>query len=111
MLGSREMGFNALFGPVLHAVALLGALSVVEAIQGAHQVAGDAADALEAAVAVGLSAAAVGAAVADDAVEAADGVAVNGVVDGAVADAGVMHEADDLLEGVQVLHGSPSIST
>ena len=36
---------------VLYAVALLGALAVVEAIQGAHQVAGDAANALEGLVA------------------------------------------------------------
>ncbi len=37
---------------MLHAVAFLGALGVVEAIQRANQAAGDAADALEAAVAI-----------------------------------------------------------
>src|SRR5699024_1158791 len=64
---------------VLDAVANLGALGVVEAVHRAHQIARDAADALE--VDLLLRAAAVGAGVADDAVVAADRVAVDRVVD------------------------------
>ena len=98
------MLFFFLFLDVLHTVVLLGTLGVVEAVQGAHQVAGDAADALEGHAVVLLPAAA-GALVADDAGEAADGVTVHGVVHGAVADALFLHAADDLLEGIQVLGG------
>ena len=58
---------------VLDTVMLLGTLAVVEAVQGAHEVAGDAADALEGDVP--FLTAALGAAVVDDAVEPADGVA------------------------------------
>ena len=54
---------------VLYAIVFLGALGVVEAVERAHQIAGDAADALEGAILLG--AAAVGAGVADDAVVAA----------------------------------------
>ena len=64
----------------------LGALGVVEAVQRAHQIAGDAADALK-----GHDPSSrrpqLGAGVADDAVVAAHGVAVHRVVDGAIADA------------------------
>ena len=51
---------------MLYPVALLRPLAVVEAVQGSHQIAGDAADALKG-HAVGLGAAAAGALVADDA--------------------------------------------
>ena len=56
---------------VLHAVVLFGALGVVEAVERAYQVAGDAADALEGLVVGVLGAAALGADVLDDAVVAA----------------------------------------
>ena len=89
---------------MLHAVALLGGLGIVPAVHGAHQIAGDAADALKTDAAIVLVAAAAGALVVDDAGVAADGIAVNGVVDAAVADACIVHAADDALKGVKVLH-------
>ena len=88
---------------VLHAVPFFGPLGVVEAVQRAHQIAGDAADALKG-MPVFVTAA-LGTAVADDAVVAADGVAVNGMVDGAVADALRLHAADDLFKGIQICAG------
>ena len=72
---------------MLDAVLFFGALCVVEAVEGTDKVAGDAADALKAELAVMLFAAALGASLADDAAVSADGVAVDRVVDGAVADA------------------------
>ena len=87
---------------MLDTVALLGALAVVEAVERAHKIARDAADTLEGLVRR-LAAAAARAGIADDAVKAADRVAVDRVVDGAVADAALAHEAHDLLECWQIL--------
>ena len=53
---------------VLYAVVLFGALGVVEAVERAHQIARDAANALEGLVVLVLGAAALGANVLDDAV-------------------------------------------
>src|SRR5699024_9666243 len=89
---------------VLHPVPLLGPLGGGAAVQGAHQRAGHAADALGG-DAVGLGAAAAGALVADDAGEAAHRVPVHRVVDAAVADAVLLHIPDDPLEGLQILTG------
>lgn len=88
---------------MLHSVAQLGALGVVPLVDGADEIAGYAADALEFAVAVILGASAVRAAVADEAGIAADRVAVDRMVDRAVADAGVLHVADDVLESLEVV--------
>ena len=52
-----------------------------------------------------LTTAATGANITDDTHITADGVTVNGVVDGAVADAEVVHAADDGLEGFHILCG------
>ena len=80
----------------------LGFLGVVPAVEGADEVAGDAAEAFK--WDVTFFAAAGGADFAwDDTGEATDGVAIDGVVDGAVADAAVVHLADDSFEGVDVL--------
>ena len=88
---------------VLYAVVLFGALGVVEAIERAYQVAGDAADALEGLVVSVLGATALGADVLDNAVVAAHRVAVDRVVHRAVAHAAVLHVADDAFEGLQVV--------
>ena len=76
-------------GLVLDAVVLLCALAVVEAVERADEIARDAADALE--MHLFFLTAALRAAVADDAVVAADRVAVDRMVDRAVADAGFLH--------------------
>ena len=89
---------------MLDAVVLLGALCVVEVVERADQVSGDAADALDRLVG-GFVAVAVRALVADDAGVAADRVAVDRVVDRAVADAGLLHAADELLKGLDILAG------
>ena len=87
--------------PVLHAVALLRALAVVEAVKRADQIARDAADALK--VHLFLLSAALRAAIPDNAVVAADRVAVNRVVDRAVADARVVHRAHNRFKRVEIL--------
>ena len=89
---------------MLDAVVLLGPLGVVEVVERAHQVSGDAADALDRLVG-GFVAVAVRALVADDAGVAADRVAVDRVVDRTVADAGLLHAADELLKGLDILAG------
>ena len=89
---------------MLDAVVLLGALCVVEVVERAHQVSGDAADALDRLVG-GFVAVAVRALVADDAGVAADRVAVDRMVDRTVADAGLLHAADELLKGLDILAG------
>ena len=81
--------FLLLHDAVLDAVVLLGALGVVETVERAHQIAGDAADALKGRRRPLPARPQLGAGVADDAVVAADRVAVDRVVDGAVADARV----------------------
>ena len=88
---------------VLHAIVLLGALRVVEAVERAHQVARDAADALEGLAVLVLGAAALRAHVLDDAVVAADGVAVDRMVHRAVAHAAFLHVTDDRLERLEVV--------
>ena len=88
---------------MLDAILFLGGLGIVPAIHGAHQITGDAADALKTDVAIVLGTAAAGALVINDAGVAADGIAVNGMVDTAVADAGLLHAADYLFKSVQIL--------
>ena len=65
---------------MLHAVAFFGALGIVEAVEGAHEVTGDAADALERLAVLRLGAAALGAHVSDDAVVTAHGIAIHRMV-------------------------------
>ena len=89
---------------MLDAVVFLGALCVVEVVERAHQVSGDAADALDRLVG-GFVAVAVRALVADDAGVAADRVAVDRMVDRTVADADLLHAADELLKGLDILAG------
>ena len=91
-------------GLVLDAVVLLRAFGVVEMFQRADQIAGDAADALHRLLG-SFVAVATGTFVPDDAGVAADRVAVDRVVDGAVADARLLHTADQLHEGFGVLAG------
>ena len=91
-------------GLVLDAVVLLRAFGVVEMFQRADQIAGDAADALHRLLG-GFMAVATGTLVPDDAGVAADRVAVDRVVDGAVADACLFHTANQLHEGFGVLAG------
>ena len=86
------------------AVVFLGPLGIVEVVERAHQISGDAADALDRLVG-GFVAVAVRALVADDAGVAADRVAVDRVVDRTVADAGLLHAADELLKGLDILAG------
>ena len=85
---------------MLDALAFLGALGVVEAIQRAHQIAGDAAYALEFVIVLGAAALRTG--VADDAVVAAHRVAVDRMVDRAVAYAALLHVAHNALKGLEV---------
>ena len=86
------------------AVAHFGALGVVEAFQCSDEIAGDPADALKAHGAVLFVASALGADVAGDhARVAAHRVAVDGVIDAAVADPGLFHGTHDLLEGLGVV--------
>lgn len=87
---------------MLDAVVLLGALCVVEVVERADQVSGDAADALDRLVG-GFVAVAVRALVADDAGVAADRVAVNRVVDRTVAHTRFLHAAYHRLKGRRIL--------
>ena len=57
----------------------------------------------DALVMLGLGAAAAGTYIVDDAVIAADRIAVYGMVHGAVADAAVVHAADDGLKGLEIM--------
>ena len=103
-------GNDLLSDAVLHALAFFLALGVVEAAQVAHQIAGNAADAVKG-MAVFFLTAALGAGIADDAVVAAVGVAVNGVIDGAVADAEVVIQRTTVSKASTFRAVSPSSST
>ena len=83
------------------AVVFFGAFGVIEAIQGADQIAGDAANPLERRP-VGFGAAAFRARAVDDAVIPADRIAVHRMVDRAVADAVFLHAADDGFKGRRI---------
>ena len=87
------------------AVGFLCAFGVVEPVQRAHKIAGDAADALKAHVALILAAVAVGAFVADQARIPAQGIPVHRVIDCAIADAAFLHLTDDFFKGSQVPGG------
>ena len=63
---------------MLHSVAYLCTLCVVEAVKCTYQIACDSADTLEAVFPIGFASAAFRAGVPDDAVIAADGITVNG---------------------------------
>ena len=88
---------------MLHPVVDLGLLGVVEAVEGADEISGDAANPLEADAFLSFMSAAFGANVVDDAIVAAERVAIDRVVDGSVSDALLFHMADDLFEGIRVL--------
>ena len=112
LLGASFLGLTIAFGlevvladrdVVLDASSLLGLLAIIPALERADEVTGDAAETFEATFAVTFFAATVWTSVAlDDAGEAADWVAVNWVVDGAVADANFLHVADSSLKGLDV---------
>lgn len=86
---------------MLYAVGFLGALCIVEAVKGANKIACDTADTLKGDLL--LPAVAAGALVVDYSGVAAARVAVDRVVDCAVADTLLLHAADDLLERVEIL--------
>jgi len=88
---------------MLYAIMLLGALCIVETVQRTDQITGDAADSIEGTFILGASAA--GTLILDDAGEAADGIAVNGMVNGAVTDAALLHVTDNLFKGFEIVHG------
>ena len=92
---------NRMFNSVVN----LGTLCVVEAVKSTYKVACDAADTLELALTVIFGTVAARTFVADNSGVAANGIAVYGVVDGAVTNAGLLHAANNLLECIQVLHG------
>ena len=48
----RKRGYSSILYAVLHAIVHFGTLGVVEAIQGAHEVAGDTADTLKVGAAI-----------------------------------------------------------
>ena len=85
---------------MLYSVVLFCTLCVIEVIKCSNEVACDSADTLE--LDVTLFSAARGTGVSDNAGIAANGVMVNGVVDRAVADAVVVHQAYDFLECVDI---------
>ena len=89
---------------MLDAVVLLGALGVVEVVERATRY-----PVMRRMRSIGWSEVswrvAVRALVADDAGVAADRVAVDRVVDRTVADAGLLHAADELLKGLDILAG------
>lgn len=89
-------------GAMLDAVAEFGALGVVPVVDGADEVAGDAADAFKVTLAVVLGAAALWAFIADDAGVAADGITVDRMVDRAVADSGFLHAADSVFKRLKI---------
>ncbi len=85
------------------AVADFGGLGVVEAVQGADEVAGNTANALEVRATVIFAASALGADIIDNATIAADGVAVKRMVDRTISDAMGRHVTDNLLEGFGIV--------
>jgi hypothetical protein len=89
---------------VFDAGSFLSLLAIVPAFEGTDEVASNTAETFEAAFAIAFFAAAVWTGVAlDDAREATDWIAVNWVVDRAVADATIVHFADDSFESGDVL--------
>ena len=90
---------------MLDSVLDLSLFGVVEAVKSTDKIAGDTADPLDLRAVLDDLSAALRAIIADDAGVAADGVAVDGMVDRAVADALFLHAANDLLECLEVLGG------
>ena len=89
---------------MLDTSGLFGFFAVVPTFERADEVAGNAAEALKEDIPFGFKAATARATIAlDDAGETADRVAVDGVVDGAVADAGFFHMADDGLKSFNII--------
>ena len=81
--------------------SFLSTFGFIEAVEGTYQVTGDSSDPFEFNVA--FSASALRTCVADDTVVSADRVSVDGMVDGTVTDSGIVHAADNLFKGFQVL--------
>ena len=86
---------------VFDSFPFLSTFGFVEAVEGTYQITGDSSDPFEFDVALGTSALRTG--IADDAVIAADRVSVDRMVDGTITDSGIVHAADDLFKGFQVL--------
>lgn len=91
---------------VFHPVTLFGFFAVVPALKATNQISGNSSQPFKGHVAFFLDAAATGAAITvDDAGIATDGVAIDRMVDGAVADVAFLHFTDDGFEGFDVVAG------
>ena len=88
---------------VFYTVAFFRTFCVVPAIGCTNQITGDTADTLKFWFMLTLTASAFRTNVADDAGIATDTVAVNRMVDRAVANTAFLHAANDLLEGFQIV--------
>ena len=86
---------------------LLCALCVIPAVNGAHQIARDSADALKIRVSIALVSVTVWTFFADYTIVAADGISVNWMVDGTISNAGFFHAADNFFKSREVGAGIP----